>query len=403
MIRQWLRHFDRLGQRLLLWLLVLLLRPWRAVALPPAQQVRRLLVIRLDPRLGNSVMLLPMLRQLVACFPQATIDVLVSPQGAQIVQHSGLPLRCLVFCKQHLWGKRSPWYWLLRLRQQGYAICFDAGSFTDCSLTQAAMSRLSGAQLVVGPGSTSCARLYDRAIALPPGWGHEVMMRLALLQPWQPAEQLLQSCSRHGEHGPLCLPNLVGHWPKLTASAPLASWLADLPKDKPLLGIYPGARLGARHLSLPLLSYLLDGAARLGYRCLMVTGPNERSWRAQHQQRWPDVVWAPATDVVALGQLWQQCLAVVSADTGPMHLATALGVATFACFTVSDPNRYGYWLPPCSYGFAASEACEQQLGQDVLVWLMQQMERLVGDGNGLQVQIARPDGRGPKREAVAEF
>ncbi len=36
------------------------------------------------------------------------------------------------------------------------------------------------------------------------------------------------------------------------------------------------------------------------------------------------------------------CSAVVTSDTGPMHVAVAAGVPTVEIFSASEPERYGY-------------------------------------------------------------
>jgi len=47
------------------------------------------------------------------------------------------------------------------------------------------------------------------------------------------------------------------------------------------------------------------------------------------------------TSLLQLGALLKLCSAVVSADTGPMHLATAVGTPVIALFGAADPGRTG--------------------------------------------------------------
>ena len=53
-----------------------------------------------------------------------------------------------------------------------------------------------------------------------------------------------------------------------------------------------------------------------------------------------------ATDLVMLAALLQQCRVLVTGDTGPMHLAAAVGTPVLAVFGPSMPWRYGPLVEP---------------------------------------------------------
>ncbi|WP_404422569.1 glycosyltransferase family 9 protein [Nibricoccus sp. IMCC34717] len=50
-----------------------------------------------------------------------------------------------------------------------------------------------------------------------------------------------------------------------------------------------------------------------------------------------------STSLVALPAMIRNAACVIANDSGPMHLAAALGVPTFGIFGPSDPRRYGPW------------------------------------------------------------
>ena len=54
---------------------------------------------------------------------------------------------------------------------------------------------------------------------------------------------------------------------------------------------------------------------------------------------------APPTDLVALAALLRAAALVVSGDTGPLHLAAALGTPVVGLYGPSDPVRNGPWSP----------------------------------------------------------
>ena len=55
---------------------------------------------------------------------------------------------------------------------------------------------------------------------------------------------------------------------------------------------------------------------------------------------------APPTNLEELATLLSSLDAVVATDTGPMHLAAALGVPTLSLFLHDDLSRWGYQRAP---------------------------------------------------------
>jgi ADP-heptose:LPS heptosyltransferase len=53
------------------------------------------------------------------------------------------------------------------------------------------------------------------------------------------------------------------------------------------------------------------------------------------------LVTVPRADIVRIGQAMARCRLVIAPDTGPMHLASAVGSRTLALFLDSDVERYG--------------------------------------------------------------
>jgi ADP-heptose:LPS heptosyltransferase len=69
----------------------------------------------------------------------------------------------------------------------------------------------------------------------------------------------------------------------------------------------------------------------------------EAPWAAKAASDRPDQVvdFTGRTDVAALAALLAQCDVVVCNDSGPMHLATAVGTPVVAVFGSSEPARTG--------------------------------------------------------------
>ena len=74
---------------------------------------------------------------------------------------------------------------------------------------------------------------------------------------------------------------------------------------------------------------------------IVTFGPSEQSL-AQQSATETGAILGPATTLVELADLFHRADAVVSCDTGPMHLAVAVGSPTCGIFVATSPERYGY-------------------------------------------------------------
>ena len=90
-----------------------------------------------------------------------------------------------------------------------------------------------------------------------------------------------------------------------------------------------------------------------GHRILLINGPGEEEVAARMTQLAPELRVLPPCGVAALTAVIARLRAVVGTDSGPRHLAAALGVPTFAWFGPTHPDtwqpegpRHGYWRTP---------------------------------------------------------
>ena len=86
----------------------------------------------------------------------------------------------------------------------------------------------------------------------------------------------------------------------------------------------------------------------LGLRCVLNQGPGDEECIAAVKAASGDA--APIASNSSLHQLMvllRNALCVVAGDTGPLHLAVALGAPTVALFGPTDPARNGPYRPAC--------------------------------------------------------
>ena len=80
-----------------------------------------------------------------------------------------------------------------------------------------------------------------------------------------------------------------------------------------------------------------------GYRVLLLAGPGEQALGARLEALSPGLRFLPSCDVATLAAVIAGLTAVVGTDSGPRHLAAALGIPSFAWFGPTHPDT---WSPP---------------------------------------------------------
>ena len=146
-----------------------------------------------------------------------------------------------------------------------------------------------------------------------------------------------------------------------------------------------------------------DALARArGVRALVTWGPGERALAEQVAARTgPDTraVVAPETaSILELAALYERCAAVVGCDTGPVHLAAALGVPVVGLYGPKDPAVYAPWsgalgrpadavwkavhCSPCALRWCGNVICMDAIGVgDVEEAVGRVMAGRAGDGH----------------------
>jgi len=113
----------------------------------------------------------------------------------------------------------------------------------------------------------------------------------------------------------------------------------------PVIALNPGAGRAAKRWPPARFAELARRLrADLGATALVLWGPAELG-EAQAIARDSGALLAPPTDLPALLALLRRTRVLVAADTGPLHLAAALGVACVGLYGPTDPSRTGPYGP----------------------------------------------------------
>jgi len=288
---------------------------------PDLKAARRILLVLVNFRLGNTVMATPAVRALCDALDGRTLDFLGGPAAPALL--AGFPLRTIhVVERRDLW---QPWRLvrgLRELRRERYDVAIHLAE-ASTSLG-ALLTRLSGAPQRVGAAGRDRNFFFTKAV--PSTAGHKVDQINAFVRALGIAatsERTLALAPGERERARAWLREHAGE-----GSLPIA--------------LFVGARAHkGKSWTSAAMGKLAEGLRARGFRLLVVLGPEEQSELAEIRAALGAATYAhglPVRDVAALLSL---CAAVVTPDAGPMHLAIASGAPTIALFRKGNFARWG--------------------------------------------------------------
>lgn len=311
---------------------------------PRWQAARRILVIRLD-NLGDVLVTTPAIHAIKATLPQAELTLLASPIGAQVGRLNPDLDDVIVYQSPQM----DPWQELpqdsareqrmialLKERSFDGAVIFT--SFRQSSLPQAYLCYLADIPLrhaasIDGPGSLLTTRHKH-----PERMMHEVERGLDLVGALGLSTDELDLVLRVPEQGR----------DQLREAVPLDSGA------RPVMVIHPGCTMPARTYPWEMYAEVADLLVeRLGATVLLTGSGGERDLVMQiyehlrPETRSSTLPVAGALSFPAFCALIEAADAVVTNNTGPMHIAAALKTPVAALFALTNPpEQWGPWRVP---------------------------------------------------------
>lgn len=295
----------------------------------------RVLIIK-PSSLGDVVQALPVAWALRDLYPKARIDWLVMPGCAGVVEGLG-PIDRVMLFNRRLFGQmwRSPrslvafgWF-LFRLRERRYTTVIDLqGLFRSGFLAWA-----SGARYRVGLSDAreGADRFYNVTVKVPRA-------------PISSVDRYMLAAEALG--APADVPRRFGI--AVPAEKVREAWrlLAEggLRDGEPYAALVPGARWPTKRWPEERFAAVANRLAEgLGLVPVVVGAPGEESiaerMRRMRGGRMIDLV--GRTDLKSLAAVLGGARCVITGDTGPMHLAAAMGRPVVAVFGPTDLEKTG--------------------------------------------------------------
>jgi len=296
---------------------------------------RNILVIDFG-QLGDVVLSLPALRAIRKRFPRARITVAVGKPGAEIVSLSGFADHTLVVDRVALRDGFKPlslarvFKIVKDVRAKKFDFVIDLHSLSETNL----LGFLSGAP----------KRLYSRR----PGRSLDYLANFRPRPPVETDHRQRHLIDRYLDVlRPLDVENaerlpLLKTRPSDAAVLERILTKAKAEAGVPLVGLFPGAGHPSRRWPLERFAALADYLIRNDQvRVLVFLGPEEHSLVKEIRRQFPaTVIIVERLTIPQLAAAQARLAAFVSNDTGPMHIASAVGVPVVLLLDKRAPESY---------------------------------------------------------------
>jgi lipopolysaccharide heptosyltransferase II len=321
----------------ILWLLRIALRPLvrrKAATLP-----QNMLYIKPD-HLGDVLLATPALRALRAALPQAQIVALVGPWGqAALARETALDRVLLCPFPGFVRGARTrPWQpYLVLLR---YAVLLRRARYDAALIGRddhwwgGLLALAAGIPVRVGVATPLCGPLLTHAVPYHPR-NHVAAQGLALV------------AAVVGPHHTTATASYAYRYAPGDAAVCWADdWLAQHALDAVrLVVLHPGTGGASKLWPAEYWAAVAHELQQAGYQVVLTGGPGEEALvaavaSALHNSA-PSLV--GQTSVDQLAALMARAQLVLGVDSGPLHLAAAVGAPSLHLFGPSDHARFAPW------------------------------------------------------------
>ena len=270
-----------------------------------------MLLVRIDNRVGEALLTTPLMDLLSGAGHE--VHVLTHPKVRRVFEGHPHVMR--------VWDYRPRREVLAALRAQRFDVVINCGNWDLESVTSAVVARLAGGpSVILGPANFPSGWLMDVPVVSLPGTRSEPAQRRHLASPL------------------------------ISSSAPVRLSFRSTPPFEvvaaPYAVVNPGGRLGFRRVVPERFAEAAAALLEEGVTPVVTWGPGEEALVDAVCAACPGAVRAPATSLEQLASLMRGAKVTVCNNTGPMHLAVAVGCPTLALFLHMEVERWGHPYAP---------------------------------------------------------
>jgi heptosyltransferase I len=293
--------------------------------------LRRVLIVRVGA-MGDVLHALPAVTALRLARPEWVIDWVVDPRWSPLLvdgEGRGVAVNRVHLAETRLWSG-SPFSWATmrsvmslkkRLRAERYDLVVDVQG----TLRSAVIGRFARADEFVGyedPREPAAARLYKRGV-----------VRRGVHVVEQGAALLGEACGVELEAAPVEIPR--AEWAD--------NWAAELVVGERICVLAASAGWGAKQWPVQRYGELARELRARGFRVMVNASRKDDAVAVRVVEASEGAAEMVVCDVTGLIALMRRAALLVGGDSGPTHLAAALGVPLVALYGPTDPARNGPW------------------------------------------------------------
>ncbi len=314
-------------------------RPYRF----PAAHADRILVIRPD-HIGDVLLITPALRLLRQAFPESEITVLVGPWSEAVLANNphvdrirtcGFPGFDRSQPQQGVRAYTQLWQEAAHLGEEEYQVALN---LRPDFWWGAALAAFAGIPYVWGFSVPECAPFLTHAQSMEPD-EHQAVTNLRLVQAAAAVGSPVEDVGKDLQFD-------FTRDDEQNADAILRK--ADISHSATLVAIHPGSGAAIKNWSAAGWHAVGNALARDNcVRFVVTAGPGEQELAQAVAGGLPQerTVLAGQTSLGVLAALYARSALVLGPDSGPLHLAVAVGTPSVTLYGASDPVRFGPWGP----------------------------------------------------------
>ncbi|MBD3375606.1 lipopolysaccharide heptosyltransferase II [candidate division KSB1 bacterium] len=289
------------------------------------RDIRKIVIIQ-TAFIGDTILTLSLLRESKKIF-SASVDIVVVPASAELLQCNQEVDKVVIYDKR---GKNAGWCGFWRTVKNLRSASYDLALVPHRSLRSALLAVFCGAKYRVGFDKSAGAWLFHRRIKYRPEQ-HEVERNLSLLMPW--ADEIDDS-----------LHFMIDT--KYEAET-LVSF-SDVLNLKPVVGFAPGSVWPTKRWPVEHFRDLAKQLVNEDTRVILIGGKDDRTLGQVIKLAVPKVInLIGITDLCQAAVLIKHMDLLVTNDSAPLHLASALHTPVVALFgpTVKEFGFTPYQIP----------------------------------------------------------
>jgi ADP-heptose:LPS heptosyltransferase len=287
------------------------------------QNIKKMLLYRLDQKIGNCLMLIPLIKAIKMSRPDIKLHVLIFYPVADLLQNFLVTEVEFVwpYQQQHLLHHPFRFIgWLFQFRKEEYDLIISSHNPDNFSISQALFGLWCSPKLFVGFDWQISADFYDITVK--------------------------SSINKHYCEAQLDLwrffyPTVCANFGGLTVQKDHSNVYVEKKNDVCFL-LWLGTT-GNKKLPPHLIIFLYEKINDLfGKYPLLAIGAADTHIMANLPQKIIDKIIVWDKPLLQTAKFFSKFHLFISGDTGPMHLAVALGLPTLVLFINSNIKQYGY-------------------------------------------------------------